>query len=165
MSSSNITLPCHIPCYFILSHLLICPRFYSTLFQIDSIRFDSTRFDSFRFDLPYCSVLYLLLMNDLCLSVRLSVYLSVWISFCFLLVSFLSLSFLFFLYSFLMNVFLTHPCTYTHTHTHTRTHTRTHTYININICSFSWLVHITSKVGKWRIVFDWLYYLIFDLIR
>ena len=35
------------------------------------------------------------------------------------------------------------------------THTDTDTQIHMNICSFLWLVHITSKGGKWRIVFEW----------
>ena len=35
------------------------------------------------------------------------------------------------------------------------THTDTDTQINMNICSFLWLVHITSKGCKWRIVFEW----------
>ena len=48
-----------------------------------------------------------------------------------------------------------------HAHAHACTHT--HTYMNV--CSFLWLVHTTSKAGKWRIVFEWLHYLIFDLVR
>ena len=35
------------------------------------------------------------------------------------------------------------------------THTDTDTQIHMNICSFLWLVHITSKARKWRIVFEW----------
>ena len=53
--------------------------FYSTLFQIDSILFYSIRFDSIESKLLYCSVLYLISMNDLCLSVRLSVCLCVYL--------------------------------------------------------------------------------------
>ena len=56
---------------------------------------------------------------------------------------------------------LPHTLTNTHSYTDTQTDSRMH----MNICSFLWLVHITSKDGKWRIVFEWLYYLIFDLIR
>ena len=76
---------------------------------------------------------------SICPSIRLSVCLSVSRTFCFLffnLHSFITLSFL-------VNVFLTH------------TDTDTDTQIHMNICSFLWLVHITSKDGKWWIVFEW----------
>ena len=114
-----------------------------------------------------CHCYLLLFATNLCifhldlscldLSCCLTVCLSGWISLCFLFYPvslfflifslfifispfiFISLSFL----SLLMNVFLTHG------------HGHTHTYIHMNICSFLWLVHITSKARKWRIVFEW----------
>ena len=80
----------HISCSLILSLLLIwCP-------------FDSILFDSIESDLLYCSVSYLISMNDLCLSVYLSV------------------------------------CV----------------FISMNKSFFPLLFF--SKVGKWRIVFEWL---------
>ena len=55
------------------------------------------------------------------------------------------------------------PHTHIHGHKHTCAYTDTH--IHMNICFFLWLVHITSKGCTWRIILEWLYYLIFDLIR
>ena len=121
MSSSYITISYHnMFFYFISSAALIsipfCSiLFYSTLFQIDSILFYSIEFD-----LLYCSVLYLISMNDLCLSVRLFVCLFICMNkFMF------SLLFLFCFpfFSFLMNVFLTH------THGHGHGHTNTYEYM------------------------------------
>ena len=77
MGSSYITISYHISCSYILSLLLICSPLYSVLFYsillyFKLIRFDSILFDFIEFDSLYCSVLYLISMNDLCLSVRLS---------------------------------------------------------------------------------------------
>ena len=158
---ARLTLPYHIISYHIIFHVLLfylfcwfdlhSILFYSTLFYFISNWLDSILFYFIEFDLLYCSVLYLISMNDLCLSVRLSICLSVYLyeevyvfSSLLFLYSFIVL-FSFISLSFLMNVFLTH----------THTHTDTDTQIHMNICSFLWLVHITSKVGKWRIVFEW----------
>ena len=127
MSSSYIIISYHISCSVILSLLLIWSPFYSILLYFKLIEFDSILFYFIEFDLLYCSVLYLISMNDLCLSVRPSVRLSVcfFISmnkFMFSLLVHFSLPF----FSFLMNIFLTHS--------HTRT--RTHKYMHMNICSF-----------------------------
>ena len=159
MSSSYITISYHIILYlmffyFISSANLISIPFYSVLFYFISNRFDliwfySILFCSIEFDLLCCTVLYLISMNDLCLSVcpsvRPSVCLSVWISLCFLFS--LSLSYLF-SFSFLFLFSWTSS-------SHTYTYTDTDTQIHMNICSFLWLVHITSKERKSRIVFEW----------
>ena len=139
MSSSYITISYHIILYlmffyFISSADLISIPFYSILFYFISNRFDLI-------------VFYLIAMNDLCLSVRPSVWLFICMNKFF--------SFLF---------FFSHE-RLLHTHNHTHIHTDTDTQIHMNICSFLWLLHVSTKVGKWRILFDWLYYLIFDLIR
>ena len=165
MSSCYITISYHtisrvllfyLFCWFDLHSIL----FYSILFYFISNWFDWILFNSIELDLLYSSVLYLISMNDLCLSVSLfilpSVCLSVWISF--------SLFSLLFFLSLLFTLFFSHE-RLPYTHTRTWTHTYTDTQIHMNICSFLWLVHTTSTVCKWRIVFEWLYYLIFDLIR
>ena len=101
MSSSYITISYYIilhliTCFFILSLLLIRSPFNSILFYF------------IEFDLLYCSVLYLISMNDLCLSVRPSVCLSVRLSVCmnkFMFSLLFSFSYLFSLFSFLFTYF------------------------------------------------------------
>ena len=127
--------------YFIFSADLISILFYSTLFQIDLIWFYSILFYWIWFTILFSIVSHI---NDwfvsICPSVRLSVCLSVclsvWISLCFL---FSPVSLLF--------SYERLP--------HTHTDTDTHIHIHMNTCSFLWLVHITSKGCKWRIVFEW----------
>ena len=140
--------------YFISSADLISIHsilFYSALFQIDSIW---SPFDLIEFDLLYCSVLYLISMNDLCLSVRLSVYLFICMNkfmfsllSCFFILSLLFLFsfhfhfsfftlFIFISLSFLMNVFLTH------------TRTRTHKYIWIYFPSYDSYILLQKDVSE-----------------
>ena len=150
----------HISCSFILSLLLIWSPFhsiqfysilfYSILFYFISNRFDSIWFYTLLFNSIYYVVQYSISyqwMICVCLSVRpsvcLSVCLSVWISLCFLFSPVSSI----FLFSFFSHERLPH--------THTDTDTDTQIHMNMNICSFLWLVHITSKDGKWWIVFEW----------
>ena len=149
--------------YFISSADLISILFYYILFYSIQFYFISNRFDSIWFDLI---LFYSILLNSIYYIVQysisyqwmicvhpfvfLSVCLSVWVSLCFL---FSPVS-LFFLFSF--HIHFSFFTLFSHErlpHTHTRT--RTHKYIHMNICSFLWLVHITSKGGKWRIVFEW----------
>ena len=182
MTLYELVLHYHIISYHMISHVFLlylicwfdlhCILFYSILFYFISNRFDLIPFYSIQLNLIYCIVQYSISyqwMICVCLSVRasvhLSVYLSVWISLCFLfspvslifLYSFFTLSFLIFISLSLLFSYERLP--------HTDTHTDTDTHIHMNICSFLWLVHITSKGGKWSIVFEWLYYIIFDLIR
>ena len=144
----------HISCSYILSLLLIwypfhSILFYSTLFQIDSILFHFIEFD-----LLYCSVLYVISMNDLCLSVRpsvcLSVCLSVWISLCFLF-SPVSLFFLYPFFFFSLFIFIFLSLLFSHErlpHTHTRTRTRTHTYIWIYVPSYDSYILLQKPVSE-----------------
>ena len=119
-------------CWFVLHSIL----FYSTLFQIDLIWFYSIEFD-----LLYCSVLYLISMNDLCLSICPSVCLLICINkFMFSLLH----SLLFSLFSFLLNVFLTH----THMHMNTHTRARTHTYIWIYVPSYDSYILLQKRVSE-----------------
>ena len=150
MSSCYIIISYHISCSLILSLLLIWSPLhsilsYSTSFQIDSIWFYFI-FYFIEFDLLYCSVLYVISMNDLCLSVRPSVCLSVCVFICMNKFMFSLLITLHFHFSFFT--------LFSHEHL-PHTHTDTDTQIHMNKCSFLWLVHITSKAGKWRIVFEW----------
>ena len=110
----------HISCSLILSLLLICSPFYSNLLYFKLILYDSIRFDSIEVDLLYCSVLYLISMNDLCLSVRPFVCLFICMNK--FLFSPLSLLYIFPLFLFSYEHL-------PHTHTRTRTRTRTHKYI------------------------------------
>ena len=157
MSSCYITLPYHIISYVLLFYLFCCFDLHSILFYSISFQIDLIWLNSILLNLIYYIVQYSILyqwMICVCLSVRLSVCLFICMNkFMFSLLScFFILSFLFpfsflFLYSlsFLMNVSLTHA----------HTDTDTDTQIHMNICSFLWLVHITSKACKWRIVFEW----------
>ena len=77
MSSCYITISYHI-FFSLLSVLLICSPLYSSQLHFisnwfDSIRLNSIRLFSIEIDLSYCSVLYHILTNDLCLFVCLSV--------------------------------------------------------------------------------------------
>ena len=155
----------YISCSFILSLLLIWSPFYSilfysTLFPIDSIRFDPTLFYWIRFTVLFSIVSYI---NEWFMSICPSICLSVCVFICMnkfmfsLLSCFFILSLLFF-YSLFILISLSLLFSYErlpHTHTDTDTDTDTDTQIHMNICSFLWLVHITSKVCKWRIVFEW----------
>ena len=170
MSSSYITLPFHIILYLMFFYFISSADLISnsTLFQIDLIWFYSILFYSILLNLIYYIVQYSISYQwMICVylsvrpSVRLCVCLSVWISLCFLfspvslLFLFVSLSFLF-LFSFHFNFsFFTLFSWTSSSHTHTHTDTDTDTQIHMNICSFLWLVHITSKGCKWRIVFEW----------
>ena len=150
MSSFHIIVSYEIISYLMFFNLISSVDLFSILFYFfHLIWFNLIRFDWFRFTILFSILPHI---NEWFVSIYLSVCLSVWIRFCSLF-SFFSLFFFLCLF-FLMNVFLTRTCTCMHTDTH----------IHMNI-SFSWLVLITSKVGKWRIVFGWLYYFIFDLIR
>ena len=84
MMTCYITITYHIISYHIffslLSVLLICSPLYSSQLHFisnwfDSIRLNSIRLFSIELDLSYCSVLYHISMNDLCLLVCLTVYL------------------------------------------------------------------------------------------
>ena len=145
MSSCYITISYHIFFYlfswFILHSILI----YSILLYFELIQFNFILFYSIEFYLLYCWLLYLLSINDFRLCVCI-------IKFSLLFPSFL----LFTLFSW---------TSYSRTHTHTCKCMHTHIYIHMNLCFFLWLVYIASIDGKWRIVFEWLYYLIFDFIR
>ena len=138
--------------YIIISYLRFsCIFFWFVLHRI-LFYFISNWFNSILFD-------SVVLHSILCLFVRpsvhlLSVCLSVYLFICMnkflfsLLFSFLSFLYLI-SFLFLMTFFFHEhlPCTFTCTCTHADTH------MHMNICSFLWLVHITSEVGKWRIVF------------
>ena len=158
MSSCYITISYLMFFYFISSADLISILFYSILFHSILLYFKLIWFDlilstSIEFDLLYFSVLYLISMNDLCLSVRPSVCL-------FICMNKFMFSLLFFFSFFTLFSWTSSSHTYKHGHTHTDTDTQIH----MNICSFLWLVHIALTVCKWRIVFEWSYYIIFDLI-
>ena len=143
MSSSYITISYHTISRVLLFYLfcwfdLHCILFSSILLYFKLILFDWIQFYPIEFDLLYSSVLYLISMNDLCLSVNLSILpsvcLSVWISFS--LFSFLfTLSFSFY---FLMNVFLTHTHTHTpgHIHIHGHTNTYEHMFLLMTLTCF-----------------------------
>ena len=150
-----MTLPYHIISYlmffyFISSADLISILFYSILFyfisnRLDLIWFYSILFYSIEFDLLYCSVLYLISMNDLCLSICPSVCLLICINKFLFSISYLfSLFFLFSLFSFLLNVFLTH----THMHMNTHTRARTHTYIWIYVPSYDSYILLQQYVSE-----------------
>ena len=161
MSSCYITIPYHIISYlmffyFISSAYLISILFYSILLYFKSIWFDLILFSSLLLNLIYYIVQYsisyqwmICVYLPVRLPVCLSVCLSEWTSLCF---PFLTL-FSFFSRS---NLFLFSLFSWTSSSPiHTDTHTGTDTQIHMNICSFLWLVHITSKARKWRIVFEW----------
>ena len=83
MMTCYITITYHIISYHIffslLSVLLICSPLYSSQLHFisnwfDSIRLNSIRLFSIEIDLSYCSVLYHISMNDLCLFVCQSVW-------------------------------------------------------------------------------------------
>ena len=136
----------HISCTFILSLLLIWSAdlisivFYSTLFQIDWIRFYSIEFDSILLNLIYYIVQYCISyqwMICVCQSICPSVCLSICLFICMNNFSLFSLLYSsFFSLSFLMIVFLTHTQSNSHKHTATQIH--------MNIRSFLWLVHIST---------------------
>ena len=166
MSSSYSTLSYHIISYLMFFDFISSADLLSIPFHSILLNFKSIWFYSLLLNLIYYIVQYSIShqwMICVYLSVHPSVYPSVCLSVCLSICPFVCLfvclsvcmkkvlfPFLFFsLFSFLMK------CTYTDTHTHT----------HMNICFFLWLVHITSKVSKWRIVFEWSYYLIFDIIR
>ena len=178
MSSCYITVSDHIISSILLSLLLISSPLYSIQFcsiQLDFnlIWFISIPLDSIEFIILYSIVSYLnewfvsicqSVCLSVCLSVWLSVCLSVWISFSSLFFSYLFSYFVFLIsfssvfpdFYFFMNIFLAHS--------HTCTWTLTRTLIHMNICSFWWPYRITTKACKWRIVFERLYYLLFDFI-
>ena len=145
--------------FYFISNLFDLVLFYSILFYFISNIFDLIWFYSILFYWIRFTILVSIVshINEWFVSICPSVYLFICMNKFMFSHFFLFLFFLLFLHSFLMNVFLTH--------THGHTHTDTDAHIYMNICSFLWLVHITSKAGKWRIVFEWLYYLIFDSIR
>ena len=179
MSSCYITLQYHIisyyiSCFFILSLLLIWSPFHSILIYFNLFYFISNRFDLIWFDwiLFYWirfTVLFSIVshINEWFVSVCPSIYLSVCMFICMnKFLSFSLLSFFFILSLLSLFSFHFHFSFFSYERlSHTHTHTDTDTHIHMNICSFLWLVHITSKGCKWRIVFEWLYYHIFDLIR
>ena len=159
MSSCYITLSYHIISHVLLFYLFCCfdlhsLLFYSILFYFISNWFDSILFYSILLNLIYCIVQYSISyqwMVCVCLSIRPSVCLSVWISLCFVfspvslffLYSFFTLSlFIFFfslsLLSFFMNVFLTH----------TRTRTRAHKYIWIYVPSYDSYILLQKGVSQ-----------------
>ena len=122
---------------FILSLLLICSPFYSIQIYFISNWFDSIRVESSRVDwvgfywfrftillriVPHNNERFVSICLPVCLSVRPSLCLSVWTSFCFLFFFHLFSPSFRFLLSFVMNVFLTHTYGYTHTRTHTHTY-------------------------------------------
>ena len=148
MSSCYITLSYHIisyhiSCSFILFLLLIWSPFYSILFYW--VRFTVLFSIASHINEWFVSV---------CPSVCLSVCLFICMNKCMfsLLSCFFILSLLFpfsfhFNFSFSFSFFSYERLPHTHTDTHI--------HIHMNICSFLWLVHITSKARKWRIVFEW----------
>ena len=132
----------------VLSCLVLSWLFYSILFYFISNRLDLIWLNSILLNSIYYIVQY-------CISYQwmICVYLSVCLFICMNKFMFsLLFSFLFY-YSFFSHERLPH------------TYTDTDTQMHMNLCSFLWLVHITTKGRKWRIVFEWYYYLIFDLIR
>ena len=163
---ARLTLPYHIISYlmffyfissadlfFILFHLIL---FYSILLYFKLIRFDLIWIYSTLFYWIWFTILFSIVshMNEwfvsICLSVCPSVCLSVWISLCFFFTLFL------FLYSFLFSSLFYYSFFTLFSHERLpHTHTDTHTHIHMNICSFLWLVHISSIAGKWEIVFEW----------
>ena len=174
MSSCYITLPYHIISYlmffyFISSADLLSIPFHSIQFYFISNWFSSMEFYSLLLNSIYYIVqhsishqwmifVYLSVHPSACLSVCMNKFMFSLLS-CFFILCFLFyFSFtsrliffsllLLFLFSFL---FLFSWTSSSRTHTDTDTHT----YIHMNICSFLWLVHITSKARKWRIVFEW----------
>ena len=155
MSSSYITISYHIILYLMFFYFISSADLISnsTWFQIDLIWFDSILLNLIYYIVQYCiSYQWMICVYlSICLSVRLSVCLSVWISLCFL---FSPVS-LFFLYSFFsLFIFISLSLLFSY-ELLPHTHTDTDTQIHMNICSFLWLVHITSKGCKWRIVFEW----------
>ena len=136
--------------YFIFSADLISILFYS-IFQIDLIWFYSILFYWIWFTILFSIVSHI---NEwfvsICLSVRPSVCPSS-VQFICMNKFIFSLLSCFFILSllFLFTLFLFSHERLPHTHTDTDTQ------IHMNICSFLWLVHITSKGCKWRIVFEW----------
>ena len=144
MSSCYITLSYHI-----ISHVFLFYLF--CWFDLHSILFYWIRFTILVSILSHINEWFVSISP----SVRLSVCPSVCLFIC--MNKFIVFSSLLFLYSFFSR-FLLFSFSFlflfswtSSSHTHTRTHTDTH--IHMNICSFLWLVHITSKGCKWRIVF------------
>ena len=130
-------------------------QFYSTLFLN---WFNLILFNSIEFDLLYCSVLYLISMNDLCLSVRPSVRLSFCLSVCVcvylyeqvyvfssLLFLYSFISFLFFIFISLSLLFSYERLPHTHTHTDTDTHK---TYIWIYVPSYDSYILLQKRVSE-----------------
>ena len=144
-------------CWFDLDSILFYSiLFFSILFYFISNWFDLILFYSILFYWIWLTILFSIVSHinewfvSICPSVRPSVCLSVCVFICmnkfmFSLLSCFFILSLLFLFSFFSYERLPH------THTDTDTDTRIH----MNICSFLWLVHITSKDGKWWIVFEW----------
>ena len=147
----------HVSCSFILSLLLIWSPFYSILFY--SILFYRIRFTILFSIVSHTNEWFVSICPSVCPSICLSVCLFICMNkFMFSLLScffILSLLFRFFFHFhfFFFTLFLFLWTSSSHSHTHTDTDTDTQ--IHMNICSFLWLVHITSKARKWRIVFEW----------
>ena len=127
----------HISCSFILSLLLIWSPFHSILFYFISNRFDLILFYSILFYWIWFTILFSIVshINEWFVSICPSVCLSVCMNK--------------FLFSLFFSLFSWTSSSLKHGRTDTDTQ------IHMNICSFLWLVHITSKGCKWRIVFDW----------
>ena len=126
--------------------------FYSIL-----LYFNLTRFYSILLNLIYYIVQYYISYHWM-ICVYLSVRLSVCVFICMNKILFSLLFFSLFLLSFFsLFSYLFSWTSSSHIHGHTHIHT--------HLSFFLWLVLLSSKAGKWRIVFEWLHYLIFDLIR
>ena len=134
MSSSSISISYHISCSFILSLLLIFSPVYSILFYFISNWFYSILFYLIWLNLYY-SVSYLISLNDLCLSVRLSVCVFICMNRFLFSLRFFSLSFLF-----------SHErLPRTHIYGHMHGHTHTYEY-DIGILLYTILLWVAS----WR---------------
>ena len=124
MSSCYITTSYHIIWYLMFFYFMSSADLISILFY------------SIEFDLLYCSVLYLISMNDLCLSVCLCLCVCLFICMNKFMFSLLTCFFNLSLLSFLMNVFLTH------------TRTRTHKYIWIYVPSYDSYILLQKRVSE-----------------
>ena len=129
----------HISCFFILSLLLIWSPFYSILFNLIYYVVQ------YSISYQWMICVYLSVCLFVCLFICMNKFIFSLLS-CFLILSLLFLFSFHFHFSFFTLFLWTSS---SHTHTDTDTH------IHMNICSFLWLVHITSIVNKWRIVFEW----------
>ena len=142
-----------------ISHVLLFYLF--CWFDIHSILFYSIWFYSILFYWIRFTILFSIVshINEWFVSIYLSVHPSFCLFICmnkfmFSLFSCFFILSLLFLFSFHFNFHFSFFTLFLWTSS-SHTHTDTHIHIHMNICSFLWLVHITSKDGKWWIVFEW----------